>query len=141
MKRFIFSVALLFVAFATKAQHIELSYPTSSPPSDYCTTPYVWLDGDSVRFSMTVTFPPITVILDDHVDVWLGCGDGPLTYDLSWTNANRPSDTERVYSGAKYIGDLLDGEGLDVDYGVQFETLDFQVLGINSMVSFRYYSY
>lgn len=132
-------ITMLLLVSLAKAQHIELSYP-STPPSNYCTTPTVWLDGDSIRFSMNVIFPPIDVILDDNVGVWLGCGGSGHTYahDLYWTNANRPTGIEIVYSGAISVDNLYDGEGIDVNYGVQFEN-STQVLGINSMVMVTYY--
>lgn len=145
MKKIMLLITMLLLVSLAKAQHIDLLYQPANPwDANYVTDPTVWLDGDSVRFSMNVLFPSVAINLIGSVEVWLGsyCGTNFYTnfYDLYWTNANRPCDTEKIYSGAIYVGDFSDGQAEDINYGALFDT-DDGPLGVGRLVTFRYYSY
>lgn len=138
MKKFILFIAVFLFVNELKAQHIEIE-DWSSASSQYCEKPTVWLDGDSVRYSFVVHFPEQEITLLDDVNVWFSCDDDYVC-DLYWTNSTRPHDVTVTYSGAKYVGELIEGNSYDIDYGAFFETND-QVYGVNSLISFRYYAH
>lgn len=137
MKKFLLLIAIFLFVNELKAQHIEVDDFNSA--SSLCVEkPTVWLDGDSVRYSFVVTFPTIGIELND-VSVWLDC-NGQYDYDLFWHSNVRPSDVIVTYSGARYVGDLVEGNWYDIDYGASLES-DTEIYGVNSLISFAYYSY